>query len=97
MLICNHIESTAMISVGIRELKAKLSSFVDKARNGEQIIITDRGTEVAMIIAISRERRAIMSLVETGQVQWSGKKPRGLQGIKIKGKPLSETILVERQ
>jgi hypothetical protein len=29
--------------------------------------------------------------------QWSGEKPKGLEGFAIKGKPLSETILEERQ
>jgi len=85
-----------MVSVGIKELKAKLSSYIDIAIKGEQIIITEHGREVAIIIPISRERRAISSLVDSGMAHWTGGKPKGLAGIKIKGKPLSETILEER-
>jgi len=32
-----------MISVGIKELKEKLSGYVDKVRHGEEIVVTDRG------------------------------------------------------
>lgn len=84
-------------SVGIKELKAKLSSYVDRVHSGEQVIITAHGEEVAMLVPISRERRIIKSLMESGLAQWSGDKPRGLEGVAIKGKPLSETILEERQ
>jgi len=86
-----------MITVGIRELKAKLSSYIDRAKNGEQVVVTDHGVEVAVIHPVSKERRAILSLVNDGVAHWSGGKPRGLEGIKIKGKAISETILEERQ
>jgi prevent-host-death family protein len=86
-----------MVSVGIKELKAKLSSYIDITANGEQVIITEHGKEVAIIIPISKERKAIRSLVDEGLAHWAGGKPKGLRGIKIKGKPLSDTILEERR
>jgi len=52
-----------MHTVGIKELKAKLSNYVDKASHGEKIIITDHGKEVALIVPISSERHAISSLM----------------------------------
>lgn len=85
-----------MISAGIKDLKAKLSSYIDKVNKGEQIIITEHGREVAIIIPISNERKAIRSLISLGKAHWAGGKPKGLEGIKIRGKPLSETILEER-
>ncbi|NJD57176.1 MAG: type II toxin-antitoxin system prevent-host-death family antitoxin [Nitrospirae bacterium] len=84
-------------SVGIGELKAKLSGYVERVRYGEQIIVTDHGEEVALLVPLSRERRVIKSLIESGMAQWSGGKPNGLEGVVIKGKPLSETILEDRQ
>jgi prevent-host-death family protein len=86
-----------MISAGIKELKAKLSSYIDIAKRNEQVIITEHGKEVAILIPISKERRAINALVDEGMAHWAGEKPEGLVGIKIKGKPLSETILEERR
>lgn len=84
-----------MDRVGIRELKAKLSSYVERVRNGEQLIITEHGEEVGIISPISRERKQLLVLVRSGEAQWSGDKPRGIKGIKIKDKPLSQTILEE--
>ena len=84
-------------AVGIGELKSKLSGYVTEVHSGEQIIITDHGEEVAMMVPISRERRVVKSMVESGMAQWSGEKPKGLEGVNIKGHPLSDTILEERQ
>jgi prevent-host-death family protein len=86
-----------MISVGIRELKENLSEYVNKARQGEEIVVTDRGKEIARVLPISRERSAVNRLVESGRAAWSGGKPKGLQGIKVKGKKISETVLEGRR
>ncbi|MBI5188972.1 MAG: type II toxin-antitoxin system prevent-host-death family antitoxin [Nitrospirae bacterium] len=86
-----------MISVGIKELKAKLSNYVDKVRHGEEVVITEHGKEVALVLPISKERRAIKSLMESGKAKWSGGKPEGMEKIRIKGKPLSKTVLEERR
>ena len=85
------------LTVGIKELQTKFSSYVNRVRNGEQVTVTDHGEEVALIVPISSERRVIKSLMESGLAQWSGEKPKGLEGVAIKGKPLSETIIEERQ
>lgn len=86
-----------MISVGVKELKAKLSSYVDKVRHGEEVVITEHGKEVALVVPITRERKAVKSLLESGRAKWSGGKPAGVEGIRIKGKPLSKTVLEERR
>lgn len=86
-----------MLYVGIRELKSKLSSYLDRVKDGEEVIVTDRGNEVALFKPISREHRAITLLVESGKVKWKGSKPKGLKGIKIKGKSIAETVLEERR
>ncbi len=86
-----------MISVGIKELKEKLSGYVDKVRHGEEVVVTDRGKEIALLTPISRERGAIKDLMGKGQARWAGGKPAGLHGIKAKGKPLSGTVLEERR
>jgi len=86
-----------MVSVGIRDFKAKLSSYIDMVEKGEQVVITQHGEEVAIIIPISNERRAVRSMVKAGRAQWSGDRPKGIKGFKIKGKPLSVTILEERR
>ncbi|MDQ5832909.1 MAG: type II toxin-antitoxin system prevent-host-death family antitoxin, partial [Actinomycetota bacterium] len=39
--------------VGVRELHAKLSSYVDAVSDGAEIVVTKRGRRVARLIAIS--------------------------------------------
>jgi prevent-host-death family protein len=86
-----------MVSVGIKVLKEKLSGYLDMVRNGEEIVVTDRGKEIAMLTPVSRERNAVRHLVGTGRAAWAGGKPRGMKGIKAKGKALSKTILEDRR
>jgi prevent-host-death family protein len=86
-----------MTSVGIRELKEKLSGYIDRVRNGEEILVTDRGEEVAMITPVSKGRKAVMQFVRARRASWSGGKPAGIAGVKAKGKPLAKTILEDRR
>ena len=85
-----------METVGIKQLKADLSRYVQKAHRGERIIITDRGKEVAELIPLSAEREGALALASKGKLKWSGGKPAGLGGIPVRGKPLSKTVLEDR-
>ena len=51
--------------VGIRELKSRLSEYVDRARAGETLVITDRGRPVAEIRPLSG-RTALETLLDEG-------------------------------
>ena len=89
-------KSTAA-TVGIKELKTKLSEYMDRTRGGERFLVTDRGEPVAEIIPLSPERRALAKLVSEGTVEWQGGKPKGLRGVVVRGEPVSETILRDRR
>jgi prevent-host-death family protein len=39
-----------MISAGIKEIKNNLSQFLIHVKNGEEVLITDRGNPVARIV-----------------------------------------------
>ena len=86
-----------MVSVGIRELKEKLSSYVLKVKHGETIVVTDHGKEVAILGPISSERVVAMQLIKEGKAKWVGGKPRGYTDVKIKVKPISDTVIEDRQ
>ena len=45
------------MDVGVRELKAKLSEFLDRAERGELIRVTDRGIPKALIIPVPGRSR----------------------------------------
>ncbi len=82
--------------VGIRELKAKLSSYLDQVKKGDTVIVTDHGDEVALIVEVPPDRKAVLSLVASGRAHWSPGKPKGCAGVRVRGKSLSRTILEER-
>lgn len=87
-----------MKAVGIKELKTKLSAYINEVRAGKGIIVTDHGEEVALIIPLSDEQRLMRVLEASGKARWSLGKPVGLEnGIIIRGEPLSATILEERE
>ena len=52
------------MDVGIRELKAKLSEFVERAAGGEVIRVTDRGVPRAVLMALPVSDRVEEGLQE---------------------------------
>jgi prevent-host-death family protein len=88
-----------MTTVGIRELKAHLSKYIHLASEGERVVVTHRGKDVAIIQAPDAQHDGLRRLMESGMVKWSGGKPKGPTGppIKIKGGPISQTVLDMRE
>ena len=52
------------MDVGIRDLKARLSEFVERAAAGEVIRVTDRGTLRAVLMPLPEARRVEQGLAE---------------------------------
>ena len=44
-----------MVTATISRLKATLSEYLDKVRSGQELIVTDRGKPVAMIVPLGRD------------------------------------------
>lgn len=86
--------------VGIRELKAKLSSYIQEVKKGNSVVITERGRTVGRIMPPqeSLEDR-VRDLVRSGIASWSGKrlKPgRPIAKLKSGGKTLAEIVVENR-
>lgn len=88
-----------MVTVGVRELKNRLSALLRRAADGERITITDRGRPLAVLgPAEPQEDDVVAAMVREGLASWGGGKPRGsARPVKIKGRPISETILEDRR
>lgn len=43
------------MDVAISELRANLKSYVDRARDGERVVVTERGVPVARLVAVDAE------------------------------------------
>lgn len=61
--------ATTQVEVGIRELKNGLSRYIDRARAGEEVIVTDRGRPVARLSSIDQPTDRLAALVASGAVR----------------------------
>ena len=70
-----------MAEVGVRELRDHLSRYLDKVRDGEEVVVTERGRAIARVVPISGER-TIDVLVREGLVipakRHTRRRPRAL-------------------
>ena len=89
-----------MSRVGVRQLKDRLSECLRRVARGERITVTDRGRPVAVLgpATESPEISAAQQLVREGVASWSGGKPRGpARRIRLRGKPISQSVIEERR
>ena len=63
------------LTVGIRELKAHLSSYLRQVKAGASVVITERGKPVGRILPMSPSLEArLQELAEAGLTAWNGHK-----------------------
>ena len=67
--------------MGIRELKGKLSHYLDRAAAGETIVVTDRGRAKVEIRCLSVEER-IQQGIEEGWIR-----PGRPEGLSLRDRP----------
>ena len=73
-------------SVGVRELKNGLSGYLARVKDGEELVVTDRGRPVARLVPMSHSSDRIMELIAAGQVRPARKRLRKLpERVKAKG------------
>ena len=94
-----------MLTVGIRELKNRLTYYLNAVKKGDNIVVTERGTPVAIMhnfdlvedAASVEERLAILS--REGFISLPNKKIAfpPLKRVRVRGLPVSETIIGERR
>lgn len=89
-----------MTTVGVRELKNHLSEYLRRVAEGERITVTDRGRPVAVMAPPESpaEHEIVRRMVREGIASWGGGKPRGAaRPVRLRGKPLSSTVLEDRR
>jgi prevent-host-death family protein len=94
-----------MKTTSISKLKSSLSLFLDIIKNGEEVIITDRGKAFAKIIPLDKTDIGtplyLLELERTGLAHLgSGKVPEDFLNIpkpKVKGNMAIKAVLEERE
>lgn len=89
-----------MPSVGVRELRDKLSLYLTQVKEGKQIEITNRGELIALLVPRERKKanKELLALLEEGMASWAGGKPKGAsRPVKGRGRLLSELVIEDRR
>lgn len=89
-----------MAEVAVETLKDRIDEYVQRARNGETIIVTDKEHPVVVLSRPDEdpETRHAWGLVEAGAASWSGGKPQPPSDPpKIKGRSTSDIVLEDRR
>jgi len=90
--------ATVRSEVGIRELKNGLSGYIDRVRDGEEVIVTDRGRPVARLSALDAPHDRLAELVAAGVVRPPSSPQRYLPKRRIKAKgSVSELVAEQRR
>lgn len=101
-----HKEQVARgTTVGVRELKNRLTHYLKTVRGGRRLVVTDRGKPVAVVMAVNSQIRhesieeRLAALAAEGGISL----PTGTKGllrfraIKVAGKPASRMVMEERR
>ena len=99
---CSYI--VRVKSVGLRDLKNRLTSYLKLAKANREVIVTERGRAIAVIQPIgstgapqSLEAR-IAALASQGEISAPEKGiVSRIRRIRVSGRPLSEEIVAERR
>ena len=93
-----------MSSVGIKDLKNRLSHYIRMAKKGEELVVTDRGKPVVIIQHLHSANNVVsldarlVRLAAQGSATLPTLQPlKNIRPAKLRGKPLSRIILEERR
>jgi len=93
-----------MLTVGIRELKNKLTYYLKAVKKGDDIVVTERGTPVAILHNLDRNEETasveerMASLSRDGLISLPQKTVfPPVERVMIKGALISRTIVDERR
>jgi prevent-host-death family protein len=90
----------AVETVGVRDLKNRLSHHLKRVRAGTRLTVTERGKPIATLAPVEEKDDLawLHKMVAEGRAHWSGGKPTGSKNPpKNTGKPLSDIVIEDRR
>lgn len=82
---------------GIRELRNHLSKYLDRVRDGEELVVTDRGTAIARVVPVGQPR-AYDRLVDEGLIEPAGVGERTRPEARVEAEaPVSPLVSEQRR
>jgi prevent-host-death family protein len=89
-----------MNTVGVRDLKNRLSHHLKRVRAGARLTVTERGKPIATLAPVEEKSDLawLHKMVAEGRAHWSGGKPTGSKNPpKNTGRPLSDIVIEDRR
>lgn len=93
-----------MSSVGIRELKSRLTHYLRRTKQGEELVVTERGKPIALIQPIrsaspvlSREARLAQLAARDLLMLPTGRRRNTFSPVRVTGRPASQIIIEDRR
>jgi prevent-host-death family protein len=90
--------------LGLREANQHFSKAIKAVRAGKEVVLTERGHPIAVIKPIKDEdgqEATLRAMVDEGVITLAVRKgpmpTPNWRPVKVKGKPLSQTIIEDRQ
>lgn len=92
------------MKLGLREANQQFSKAIKAVRAGKEVVLTERGRPIAVIKPIKEvdtQQAALQQMADEGLITLPSRKgpmpsPRW-RPVKVKGKPLSQTIIEDRE
>ena len=91
-----------MAAVPVRDLKNRLSEYLRRVQGGERVVVTDRGRPVAELMPVRPEALSVderlARLEEAGELTLPrGKGLTPVRPARLRGRPVSESLLADRR
>jgi prevent-host-death family protein len=94
----------AMATVGVRDLKNRLTHYLGRAKRGEEVVVTERGRPVAILASIgsierpqSLQARLAKLAAEGLVILPTAKRLTRIRRVRVSGQPVSRTIIEDRR
>ena len=89
-----------VVHVGVRDLRSNLSSWLDRVRDGDEVVITERGQPVARIVGYDRKSK-LQELIDAGIVTPARRPKQPIDTSKLvrpnPGKTISDILIDQRR
>lgn len=93
-----------MSTVGVKELKNRLTQYLRRTKQGEEVVVTERGSPIAVLQPIRAATGAqsldarLARLAARGLVTLpTRKRPARVRPVRVGGKSVSKIILEDRR
>src|SRR3954471_14053256 len=100
---CGYTETTKVatleaspVEVGVRELRNNFSRYLDRVRDGEELVVTDRGRAIARMLPVETERVLDRLIAEGVVTRAKQPKRQANKPLKIKG-TVSDLVADQRR